>query len=129
MDLTSLTAVSPLDGRYAAKLAPLRPIMSELGYMQRRVQVELAWFIALSDAGFDEFKPLSGEARAYLAELLRDFSEADGAASFAERAAAGRGGQPGQPKSAAAAAGAVGLSGRCGGGWNGSAGGVAGCAV
>ena len=80
MDLTSLTAVSPLDGRYAAKLAPLRPIMSELGYMQRRVQVELAWFIALSDAGFDEFKPLSGEARAYLAELLRDFSEADGAA-------------------------------------------------
>ena len=80
MDLTPLTAVSPLDGRYAAKLAPLRPIMSELGYMQRRVQVELAWFIALSDAGFDEFKPLSGEARAYLAELLRDFSEADGAA-------------------------------------------------
>ena len=80
MDLTSLTAVSPLDSRYAAKLAPLRPIMSELGYMQRRVQVELAWFIALSDAGFDEFKPLSGEARAYLAELLRDFSEADGAA-------------------------------------------------
>ena len=80
MDLTSLTAVSPLDGRYAAKLAPLRPIMSELGYMQRRVQVELAWFIALSDAGFDEFKPLSGEARAYLAGLLRDFGEADGAA-------------------------------------------------
>ena len=39
MDLTSLTTVSPLDGRYAAKLAPLRPIMSELGYMQRRVQV------------------------------------------------------------------------------------------
>ena len=80
MQLTPLTAVSPLDGRYAAKLAPLRPLMSELGYMQRRVQVELAWFIALSDAGFDEFKPLSGEARAYLAELLRDFGEADGAA-------------------------------------------------
>ncbi len=80
MDLTPLTAVSPLDGRYAAKLVALRPIMSELGYMQRRVQVELAWFIALSDAGFDEFKPLSGEARAYLAELLRDFGAADGAA-------------------------------------------------
>ena len=80
MSLTPLTAVSPLDGRYAGKLSGLRPIMSELGYMQRRVQVELAWFIALSDAGFDEFKPLSGEARAYLAGLLRDFSEADGAA-------------------------------------------------
>ena len=80
MELTPLTAVSPLDGRYAAKLAPLRPIMSELGYMQRRVQVELAWFIALSDAGFVEFKPLSKEARAYLDGLLRDFSPADGQA-------------------------------------------------
>ncbi len=80
MELTPLTAVSPLDGRYAAKLAPLRPIMSELGYMQRRVQVELAWFIALSDAGFVEFKPLSKKARAYLAGLLRDFSPADGQA-------------------------------------------------
>ena len=80
MTLTPLTAVSPLDGRYSAKLANLRPIMSELGYMHRRVQVELAWFIALSDAGFDEFKPLSGEARAYLASLVRDFSEDDGAA-------------------------------------------------
>ncbi len=80
MELTSLTAVSPLDGRYAAKLSALRPIMSELGYMQRRVQVELAWFIALSDAGFAEFKPLSSEARAYLEGLLRDFSPADGQA-------------------------------------------------
>lgn len=80
MDLTPLTAVSPLDGRYAGKLAALRPIMSELGYMQRRVQVELAWFIALSDAGFDEFKPLSSEARAYLASLLQDFGPADGQA-------------------------------------------------
>jgi adenylosuccinate lyase len=80
MQLTALTAVSPLDGRYVAKLAALRPIMSELGYMQRRVQVELAWFIALSDAGFDEFKPLSAQARAYLAGLLHDFSEADGQA-------------------------------------------------
>ena len=47
MTLTPLTAVSPLDGRYAGKLAALRPIMSELGYMHRRVQVELSWFIAL----------------------------------------------------------------------------------
>ena len=80
MNLSPLTAVSPLDGRYVGKLGALRPIMSELGYMQRRVQVELAWFVALSDAGFDEFKPLSAPARAYLADLLRDFSEADGQA-------------------------------------------------
>ena len=75
--LTPLTALSPLDGRYAAKLANLRPLMSEFGYMQRRVQVEITWFMALSDAGFAEFKPLSGEARAYLVSLLADFTEGD----------------------------------------------------
>ena len=80
MPLTPLTALSPLDGRYAGKLAPLRPIMSELGYMQRRVQVELTWFIALSDAGFAEFKPLSIEARSTLVALMRDFGAADGQA-------------------------------------------------
>ena len=80
MELTSLTAVSPLDGRYAAKLAPLRPLMSELGYMRYRVQVELTWFVALSDAGFAEFPPLSAPARSHLQGLLTNFSEADGAA-------------------------------------------------
>ena len=80
MDLTALTALSPLDGRYAPKLDALRPHLSELGYMRDRVQVELTWFIALSDAGFAEFKPLSSAARAYLHGLLRDFSELDGAA-------------------------------------------------
>jgi adenylosuccinate lyase len=37
--MSTITALSPLDGRYAAKLSTLRPIMSEHGYMQRRVQV------------------------------------------------------------------------------------------
>ena len=80
MSQTTITALSPLDGRYAAKLAPLRPIMSEHGYMHRRVQVEIAWFIALSDAGFAEFKPLSTGARAYLLSLVKNFSEQDSAA-------------------------------------------------
>ena len=80
MELSPLTAVSPLDGRYAAKLTPLRPLMSELGYMRYRVQVELTWFVALSDAGFAEFPPLSAAARAHLQGLLANFSEADGAA-------------------------------------------------
>ncbi|AOS81752.1 MULTISPECIES: adenylosuccinate lyase [Hydrogenophaga] len=79
-DLSPITALSPLDGRYAGRLAPLRPFMSELGYMHRRVQVEVAWFIALSDAGFDEFKPLSPGARTYLLGLVKNFSEADGEA-------------------------------------------------
>ena len=54
--------------------------MSELGYMHRRVQVEVAWFIALSDAGFEEFKPLSPGARTYLLSLAKNFSVADGEA-------------------------------------------------
>ena len=52
--------------------------MSEQGYMHRRVQVEVAWFIALSDCGFKEFKPLSPGARTYLLGLVKNFSEIDG---------------------------------------------------
>ncbi len=77
LDLTPLTAVSPLDGRYAAKLKPLRSSMSEFGYMRFRVQVEIAWFMALSDACMPEFKPLSPDARAYLAGLVEGFSPED----------------------------------------------------
>jgi len=77
MSLTQVTALSPLDGRYAAKLATLRPLMSEQGYMHRRVQVEIAWFVALSDAGFDEFKPLSAASRDHLWGLVRKFSTED----------------------------------------------------
>jgi len=77
MSFSTINALSPLDGRYASKLEQLRPLMSEQGYMHRRVQVEVAWFVALSDAGFAEFKPLSPGARAYLAALVSNFSEAD----------------------------------------------------
>ncbi|WP_213957170.1 MULTISPECIES: adenylosuccinate lyase [unclassified Variovorax] len=77
MTFSTVSALSPLDGRYAGKLGALRPLMSEQGYMHRRVQVEVAWFIALSDAGFAEFKPLSGGARKYLMGLVSNFSEAD----------------------------------------------------
>ena len=80
MNFSPISALSPLDGRYANRLAPLRPLVSELGYMHRRVQVEVAWFIALSDAGFAEFKPLSPGARKYLLGLVKNFSEADGLA-------------------------------------------------
>jgi len=78
--LSALSALSPLDGRYANKLAGLRPLMSEQGFMQRRVQVEIAWFIALSDAGFNEFKPLTPGARTYLLSLVKNFIEADASA-------------------------------------------------
>jgi adenylosuccinate lyase len=75
--LSPLTALSPLDGRYAAKVAPLRPLLSEFGLMHRRVQVEVEWFIALSDAGFAEFAPLPEAARGLLRGLVLRFCEAD----------------------------------------------------
>jgi adenylosuccinate lyase len=75
--LSALTALSPLDGRYAAKVAALRPLLSEFGLMHRRVQVEVEWFIALSDAGLPEFAPLSEAARGLLRGLVARFSEAD----------------------------------------------------
>jgi adenylosuccinate lyase len=80
MTPSTISALSPLDGRYAGRLAPLRPLMSEQGYMHKRVQVEICWFIALSDAGFVEFKPLSPGARTYLLGLVKNFSEADAVA-------------------------------------------------
>jgi adenylosuccinate lyase len=52
-------------------------LLSEFGLMQRRVQVEVEWFIALSDAGFAEFKPLALASRSHLRALVARFSEAD----------------------------------------------------
>jgi adenylosuccinate lyase len=77
MSSSPLTALSPLDGRYAAKLDALRPLLSEYGLMHRRVQVEVEWFIALSEAGLAEFAPLSETSRTMLRGLVAGFSEAD----------------------------------------------------
>jgi adenylosuccinate lyase len=77
MELSALSALSPLDGRYAPKVATLRPLLSEFGLMHRRVQVEVEWFIALSDAGLAEFRPLTEAARGMLRGLVLRFSEAD----------------------------------------------------
>ncbi|HEX7439189.1 MAG TPA: adenylosuccinate lyase [Caldimonas sp.] len=77
MNSSTLSALSPLDGRYAAKVAALRPLLSEYGLMRRRVQVEVEWFIALSEAGFAEFTALSPAARSRLRTLAQEFSEVD----------------------------------------------------
>ncbi len=74
---TPLTALSPLDGRYANKVAALRPLLSELGLMHQRVHVEVEWFIALSDAALPEFPPLSAPSRTRLRQWAAEFSEAD----------------------------------------------------
>jgi adenylosuccinate lyase len=77
MSLSSLSALSPLDGRYAAKTDKLRPILSEAGFMHHRVKVEIAWLQALSAADFAEIKPFSAGANALLDKLAADFTEAD----------------------------------------------------
>lgn len=77
--LSSLSALSPLDGRYAAKTDKLRPILSEAGFMHHRVMVEIAWLQALAQAGFDEIKPFSVEASTHLDDLAAGFDEADAA--------------------------------------------------
>lgn len=79
MQLSSLSALSPLDGRYASKTAALRPILSEAGFMHHRVKVEIAWLIALSEAGFAELKPFSAQATTLLNQLAESFSEEDAA--------------------------------------------------
>lgn len=77
MSLSTLSALSPLDGRYAAKTDKLRPILSESGFMHHRVKVEIAWLQALSHAGFSEIKPFSAFANSLLDKLAADFTEAD----------------------------------------------------
>ena len=79
MQLSNLSALSPLDGRYASKTQALRPILSESGFMHHRVKVEIAWLIALSEAGFAELKPFSEQAKKLLNQLGTDFSEEDAA--------------------------------------------------
>ncbi|MES2118930.1 MAG: adenylosuccinate lyase, partial [Pseudomonadota bacterium] len=76
---STLSALSPLDGRYAAKTDKLRPILSESGFMHHRVKVEISWLQALSLAGFDEIKPFSQDAMALLDKIAHDFTEEDAA--------------------------------------------------
>ena len=77
---SSLLALSPLDGRYAAKTETLRPIFSEFGLMHRRVLVELHWLLALADEPqIGEVPTLSADAHAVLLGIGEKFSEDDAA--------------------------------------------------
>jgi len=79
MNLSMLTAISPIDGRYASKIDALRPIASEFGLMRARVEVELAWIKSLaSHPQIDEVAPLSEQAIAQIDTIVADFAEADG---------------------------------------------------
>ncbi len=78
MDLTSLTAISPVDGRYGAKTAELRAIFSEYGLIRYRVLVEIRWLEALArHPGIPEVPPFSSGAEELLASILDGFGVAD----------------------------------------------------
>lgn len=79
MELSALSALSPLDGRYVRKTGALRPILSESGFMRHRVKVEMAWLLALSQAGLSEIRPFSPKTAQFLQTLVDGFSVDDAA--------------------------------------------------
>ena len=78
LPLNSLTALSPLDGRYQTKTAELRPLFSEYGLIRHRVLVEIRWLLALGDhKQIKEVAPFSAAAKKLLDGIIPDFSEPD----------------------------------------------------
>ncbi len=74
----TLTAISPIDGRYASKVDALRPIFSEYGLIRFRVEVEVRWLQALAaEAKISEVPAFSDAANQLLNSIISDFSEAD----------------------------------------------------
>jgi adenylosuccinate lyase len=79
MPFSPLTALSPLDGRYHIKLAPLRDSFSEFALIRHRVLVEIEWLKALArESAIGEVPPFSAATIAQLDALAANFSEADG---------------------------------------------------
>ncbi|TYK66729.1 adenylosuccinate lyase [Colwellia echini] len=78
MELSALSAISPVDGRYGSKVKSLRPIFSEFGLIKYRVTVEVRWLqkLAATDA-IAEVPAFSAEANAVLDAIVANFSEAD----------------------------------------------------
>ena len=78
MELTQLTAISPVDGRYGQKTDALRPIFSEYGLIRHRVIVEVRWLQALAaHEGIAEVPALSSHADHLLNDIIENFSEQD----------------------------------------------------
>ena len=78
MQVSPLTALSPLDGRYAGKVADLRPIFSEYGLIKARVTVEVRWLQMMAANGaIVEIPAFSADANTFLDHIVTDFSEAD----------------------------------------------------
>lgn len=73
MEFSPLTALSPLDGRYARNTEALREFFSESAYLNARVRVEVEWLIALSEAGLPELPEISESGKAFLRGLADNF--------------------------------------------------------
>ena len=81
MDLSALSAVSPVDGRYGTKTSALRPIFSEFGLIKYRVQVEVRWLQQLANhPGISEVPAFSTPTNDFLEQLLANFDEGHAAA-------------------------------------------------
>lgn len=73
--ITSLTAISPVDGRYADKLTELQSIVSEYGLMHARLKVEIRWLQALSEEkNIPEVPPFSSKAQSFLENVIKQFT-------------------------------------------------------
>lgn len=78
MELSSLTAISPIDGRYSDKVSLLRPIFSEFGLQKYRIQIEVHWLQKLAAcADIKEVPAFSVEAKTYLEQIVANFNEND----------------------------------------------------
>jgi adenylosuccinate lyase len=77
LSLSALTALSPLDGRYARATAALRQTFSEYAFMRARVRVEIEWLVGLSSLGLPELAPFDAAAAAALRAMADGFSVAD----------------------------------------------------
>ena len=78
LELSALTAISPIDGRYGSKPAALRPIFSEYGLIRARVEVEIRWLQRLAaHEAISEVPAFSADTQAQLDAIVSDFSEAD----------------------------------------------------
>ena len=75
--ISTLNALSPLDGRYAGKLDALRPWLSEAAFMRQRVFVEIHWLLALASAGLPDVPKISLDDEAFLLSLPEHFSDVD----------------------------------------------------
>ena len=75
--LSTLNALSPIDGRYASKTDDLRPWLSEAAFMRQRVKVEVHWLIALAHSKLPQMPSFDQTSEAYLLQLVEQFSEQD----------------------------------------------------